>query len=504
MHFLLDAAIASNFAAVDVTGTVVCMLQQPRRAVGSNEEAALNAKVWGDHPPHYVSTTQAPWVTHVTEATGSSAATDDEAPRDIQVLKRSAAPAVVTTVTAPAPSPAPAPAPAPASAPAPAPASAPAPAPAPVKATAVLTKEQSHHHHSHGGVDLTHAPTKKVETVVTMFTTPFGAPVGSQKYYIQQNAVRALAILPEVDVVVFSHEQAVRDMMAPLPGVEVVDKYETNKFGTPFLHSMFQHVEHHAGSHMFGYARLRAACATVCAAGRVLIGCIRRSLWQVHERGHLVLLGAGGHAAGGHRRGEQGEAEEARAGGGAAHQCAAAQETARPARRYDYFAGGHRPQGQDDGEDWPALPNRRGGLLHYHSRHLQLGRTLCLPCIACHLPPCGCQHSRCVCLWVCVDILLCLSQKMPQFVIGRPGYDNWLVDYGYHHSSRIDMVDVTKTVHAVHQTGVDGNKAGHKARPDKKWNLERGSGGFDHGRTVNCNWETRLKKGRVVLKQRKK
>jgi hypothetical protein len=48
---------------------------------------------------------------------------------------------------------------------------------------------------------------------------------------------------------------------------------------------------------------------------------------------------------------------------------------------------------------------------------------------------------------------------IPDFVIGRPGYDNWLVDYTFHND--VDAVDVTRTLHAIHQTGVDGNKAGH-------------------------------------------
>lgn len=57
----------------------------------------------------------------------------------------------------------------------------------------------------------------------------------------------------------------------------------------------------------------------------------------------------------------------------------------------------------------------------------------------------------------------------------------------------------------MHQTGVDGDKAGHKKRPDKKWNLEIVNyKGFSHGRTLHCSWETRKKKGNVVLKKRKR
>ncbi len=51
---------------------------------------------------------------------------------------------------------------------------------------------------------------------------------------------------------------------------------------------------------------------------------------------------------------------------------------------------------------------------------------------------------------------------IPAFVVGRPAYDNWLLDYAEHHD--FDTVDVSKTVHAIHQTGTDGNKAGHVVR----------------------------------------
>lgn len=42
-----------------------------------------------------------------------------------------------------------------------------------------------------------------------------------------------------------------RDMVAPM-GVEVVTDFETNPHGTPYLKSMFRHVEHHGSSKMFG------------------------------------------------------------------------------------------------------------------------------------------------------------------------------------------------------------------------------------------------------------
>lgn len=85
--------------------------------------------------------------------------------------------------------------------------------------------------------------------------------------------------------------------------------------------------------------------------------------------------------------------------------------------------------------------------------------------------------------------------KILDFVIGRVAYDNWLVDHAYHEG--VDRVELTNTVHVVHQTGVDGNHAGHsKERPDKPWNTdlvsESGAGGYDHGQTNHCNWQTRF------------
>lgn len=76
---------------------------------------------------------------------------------------------------------------------------------------------------------------------------------------------------------------------------------------------------------------------------------------------------------------------------------------------------------------------------------------------------------------------------VPGLVIGRVGYDNWLVDYATHLG--LDTLDASHTVLAVHQAGVDGSKAGHKARPDKKYNIEMMNDHTDHGRTTRCRLE---------------
>lgn len=78
--------------------------------------------------------------------------------------------------------------------------------------------------------------------------------------------------------------------------------------------------------------------------------------------------------------------------------------------------------------------------------------------------------------------------RIPNFVIGRIAYDNWLVDHAFHDG--LDRVEITDTAHAVHQTGIDGDKAGFTPRPDKDWNKNLGKGNYDHGLTSHCNFHT--------------
>lgn len=93
--------------------------------------------------------------------------------------------------------------------------------------------------------------------------------------------------------------------------------------------------------------------------------------------------------------------------------------------------------------------------------------------------------------------------NVPDFVIGRPAYDNWLVDRAHHIG--ISTVDVTKTVRAVHQTDSKGNKAGHIPRPDKDWNFKFASySDFDHGLMHHCRFETVYAGGAVDVRWRGK
>lgn len=50
--------------------------------------------------------------------------------------------------------------------------------------------------------------------------------------------------------------------------------------------------------------------------------------------------------------------------------------------------------------------------------------------------------------------------NVPDLVVGRPAYDNWLVLYA--RDNNMTVIDVTETVLAVHQTTAEGNKAGFR------------------------------------------
>ncbi|KAK8809906.1 hypothetical protein WA158_000849 [Blastocystis sp. Blastoise] len=63
-----------------------------------------------------------------------------------------------------------------------------------------------------------------------------------------------------------------------------------------------------------------------------------------------------------------------------------------------------------------------------------------------------------------------LWSEMKPVVIGRPSIDNYLVQYANTRSSTIDSFDSTNTILCIHQTGDDGNLAGHLPKKDQQWN----------------------------------
>ena len=69
-------------------------------------------------------------------------------------------------------------------------------------------------------------------------------------------------------------------------------------------------------------------------------------------------------------------------------------------------------------------------------------------------------------------------RSIPDFVVGRVGYDNWIVVTAL--VKHIPVVDATATVTALHQTGRDGNEAGRQSKSEATINL-RLAQGFEYG-----------------------
>ena len=94
-------------------------------------------------------------------------------------------------------------------------------------------------------------------------------------------------------------------------------------------------------------------------------------------------------------------------------------------------------------------------------------------------------------------------KNIPPFVIGRPGFDNWLVDHVYH-SSKVALVDATKTILAIHQTDADENFAHGgkmvKSSNDREYNRRIGKGQWDHGLISYAGYKTDRIDGRIVVK----
>ena len=99
---------------------------------------------------------------------------------------------------------------------------------------------------------------------------------------------------------------------------------------------------------------------------------------------------------------------------------------------------------------------------------------------------------------------------IPDFVVGRRAYDNWLVDHAYH-DAKVDLIDASSTVLALHLTGKDGNKAGHEKGPDNDWNIKAlnpatgkvvYNAEWDNGHTDHCPFFTRRHGAAIAVQVR--
>ena len=89
-------------------------------------------------------------------------------------------------------------------------------------------------------------------------------------------------------------------------------------------------------------------------------------------------------------------------------------------------------------------------------------------------------------------------------IIGRPGYDNYLVAVAL--NNKISVIDATKTILTLHQTDIEGNDSGIKSGKLKKdlyFNYKL-FGEFDksRGRTNNTPFYTEHSQKTIELWQR--
>ena len=92
--------------------------------------------------------------------------------------------------------------------------------------------------------------------------------------------------------------------------------------------------------------------------------------------------------------------------------------------------------------------------------------------------------------------------SIPDFVVGRVGYDNWLVATAF--KRNMSVIDVTATVTALHQTGAGGTRASWLLDNNGLYENYRIIGKFDFtaGSTERSQFITRWKNSRVIVLKR--
>lgn len=89
--------------------------------------------------------------------------------------------------------------------------------------------------------------------------------------------------------------------------------------------------------------------------------------------------------------------------------------------------------------------------------------------------------------------------NIPSFVVGRVGYDNWLVSYAMQNGPVV--IDGTNTLLCLHQTGSDGIYSGSKTKRLRTYNLDKVPRGFNYGLgTTDCAlWFSRFSRRTTAI-----
>jgi len=100
-------------------------------------------------------------------------------------------------------------------------------------------------------------------------------------------------------------------------------------------------------------------------------------------------------------------------------------------------------------------------------------------------------------------------RNMPPLVIGRPGFDNWLVQTA-HDDPTIHLVDGTETAPMIHQTDEagayswgGGEGAREQSAEDTRYNMNLIKNNvFLKGKTWNAGWETFIENGTIHVRHK--
>ena len=91
---------------------------------------------------------------------------------------------------------------------------------------------------------------------------------------------------------------------------------------------------------------------------------------------------------------------------------------------------------------------------------------------------------------------------IPDFVVGRAAYDNWLVATAL--KRRIPVVDAALTITALHQTDAKGDKEGLSNTVEKFINQELADDGFPYslGHVICAPFYTNKSNGSIIIQER--
>ena len=285
--------------------------------------------------------------------------------------------------------------------------------------------------------------------ILTLATTLLHTEPGTQKYYIQLNTLRALALLKDdINVVVFTKD-ATGERLCLEAGIKhVVKEFETNQYGTPYVKSIFEKLDniHDSEKSTFlGYVN-----ADILFDTRLIhsLKAISQAYTEGRLTDHILIVG----------------------------------------RRTNVKMDDDMKR--DDHPDM-VIENNLDSLV---DRFHEGGELFSIDAQDFFIITPGTFD------W----------DEIPNLVIGRPGYDNWLVNYVYDKDDAT-LIDVTDTVPAIHQTGVDGDKASFQERDDTQWNWdlahpEKEPSQYQHGYTtcasVRTIWGDDLRKDRILVARR--